>query len=95
MTETPPLRARWAKIGQQAEVPITGNRAKRVAYGALNIGTGTLLLDPDSLELVAGKDIAGLILVMLVSENKINPISDWELYRTLKLKVARITQSTP
>jgi len=48
-----------------------------------------------ALELVAGKDIAGVILVMLVSENKINPISDWELYRTLKLKVARITQSTP
>jgi DDE superfamily endonuclease len=45
LTETPPLRACWAKVGQQAEVPITGNRAKRVAYGALNIATGTLLLD--------------------------------------------------
>ena len=48
-----------------------------------------------ALELVAGKDISGLILVMLVNENKINPISDWELYRTLKLKVARITRSNP
>jgi transposase len=45
LTETPPLRACWAKIGRQAEVPITGSRSKRVAYGALNIGTGTLLLD--------------------------------------------------
>lgn len=27
-------------------MPITGNRARRVAYGALNIGTGALLLDP-------------------------------------------------
>jgi hypothetical protein len=26
-------------------VPITGNRGKRVVYGALNVGTGTLLLD--------------------------------------------------
>jgi transposase len=45
LTETPPLRACWAKVGEQAEVPITGNRAKRVVYGAMNIGTGGLLLD--------------------------------------------------
>jgi DDE superfamily endonuclease len=32
-------------VGQQAEVPITGNRSKRVVYGALNIATGTLPLD--------------------------------------------------
>jgi hypothetical protein len=49
--------------------------------------------DDRVLELVAGKDIASLILVMVVSENKINPISDWELYRTLKFKVARVTGS--
>jgi hypothetical protein len=48
--------------------------------------------DDRAVELVAGKDIASLILVMLVSENKINPISDWELYRTLKFKVARMTR---
>jgi hypothetical protein len=42
-------------------------------------------------ELVAGKDIGGLILLMLVTENKINPISDWELYRSIKRKVERIT----
>jgi transposase len=45
LTETPPLRACWAKVGQQAEVPIAGSRAKRVVFGALNVGTGTLLLD--------------------------------------------------
>jgi transposase len=45
LTETPPLRACWAKVGQQAEVPITGNRARRVVYGALNVGTGTVCLD--------------------------------------------------
>ena len=44
-------------------------------------------------ELVAGKDIQSLILLMLISENKINPISDWELYRSLKAKVARIVRS--
>ncbi len=42
-------------------------------------------------ELVAGKDIESLILLMMISENKINPISDWELYRSLKAAAARIT----
>lgn len=41
-------------------------------------------------ELVAAKDIEGLILLMLMNENKINPISDWELYRSLKVRVAHL-----
>jgi len=41
-------------------------------------------------ELVAGKDIESLLLLMLISENKINPISDWQLYRSLKAKAARL-----
>ncbi len=45
VTQTPPLRAAWAPVGQQAEVPITGERAKRVAYCALAIGTGSVRLD--------------------------------------------------
>ena len=44
ITETPPLRAAWALRGHQAEVPITGNRAKRILYGALNPKSGDLLL---------------------------------------------------
>ena len=43
-------------------------------------------------ELVAGKDIENLILLMLINENKINPISDWELYRSLKTKAARVVR---
>jgi hypothetical protein len=38
--EMPPLRACWAKVGVQAEVPITGNHARRVIHGALNITSG-------------------------------------------------------
>jgi hypothetical protein len=45
VTETPPLRACWAPVGRQAEVPITGNRAKRVLYGALSVRTGSACLD--------------------------------------------------
>jgi transposase len=45
LTETPPLRACWSKVGGQAEVPVTGNRDKTVVFGALNPVTGTLWLD--------------------------------------------------
>jgi hypothetical protein len=45
LTQTPPLRACWAPVGEQAEVPITGNRDKAVLYGALNPATGALALD--------------------------------------------------
>jgi hypothetical protein len=38
--ETPPLRAGWAKIGVQAEGPITGHHARRVIHGALNVASG-------------------------------------------------------
>lgn len=44
VTETPPLRAGWAKVGEQAKVGITGNRDKRVIYGALNPKTGKTVL---------------------------------------------------
>ena len=36
----PPLRAAWARIGTQAEVPITGANAKRVLFGAIHVRTG-------------------------------------------------------
>ena len=41
-------------------------------------------------ELVAGKDIESLTLLIILNEQGINPISDWELYRSLKSKAARI-----
>lgn len=44
LTETPPLRAAWALEGEQAEIPITGNRDKRVLFGVLNPKSGTVLL---------------------------------------------------
>ena len=44
ITETPPLYCCYGHIGEQVCVPITGNRAKRVVHGALNIQTGDTLL---------------------------------------------------
>ena len=40
----PPLRAGWARRGEEAPVPITGSNAKRVLFGAINIETGRRLL---------------------------------------------------
>jgi transposase len=36
----PPLRAAWARVGQQALVPVTGRNAQRVLFGAINVRTG-------------------------------------------------------
>ena len=44
VTETPPLYACYGRIGRQVTVPITGNRAKRIVHGAMNVGTGDLQL---------------------------------------------------
>jgi hypothetical protein len=42
--ETPPLYSCYGRIGEQVWVPITGNRAKRVVHGVVNIGSGEVLL---------------------------------------------------
>jgi hypothetical protein len=36
----PPLRGMWARRGEQARVPITGQNAKRVLFGTINMRTG-------------------------------------------------------
>ena len=35
----PPLRAMWAAIGTQAKVSITGQNAKRILFGTINVRT--------------------------------------------------------
>src|SRR3954469_10502328 len=35
----PPLRAMWAAIGTQAKVAITGQNARRVLFGTINVRT--------------------------------------------------------
>ena len=44
VTETPPLYARYGPVRAQAEVPISGSRAKRIGHGAINIGSGAVAL---------------------------------------------------
>jgi hypothetical protein len=44
ITETPPLYAGYGHVGQQVRVPITGNRAKRILHGTINVQSGSVLL---------------------------------------------------
>jgi transposase len=43
LREFPPLRAGWARRGEQAVVTISGKNARRVLHGALNIMTGAVV----------------------------------------------------
>jgi transposase len=43
LRELPPLRAAWAKRGQQQVVLISGRNSRRVLHGALNVQTGELV----------------------------------------------------
>jgi len=43
LREFPPLRAAWARRGQQQIVVISGRNARRVVHGALNVATGALV----------------------------------------------------
>ena len=44
ITETPPLYGAYGHIGKQKRVPITGNRAKRILHGTVNVWSGDVLL---------------------------------------------------
>ena len=44
ITETPPRYSCYGRIGTQVRVPITGNRAKRILHGVLNVRSGDVLL---------------------------------------------------
>ncbi len=44
-------------------------------------------------ELVAGKNLEELVLLMIINDFDINPISDWELYRTLKAKCSELVRA--
>jgi hypothetical protein len=45
ITETPPLYCCYGRIGQQVSVPITGSHQRRILHGAINVGTGDVVLE--------------------------------------------------
>jgi len=44
ITETPPWYAGYGHVGAHVRVPITGNRAKRILHGTINVQSGAVLL---------------------------------------------------
>jgi transposase len=62
VTETPPLYCCYGRCGEQVRVPVSGNRAKRVVHGALNILTGAVeLLITDVWDAVTHQYFLGMI----------------------------------
>jgi len=47
LTSTPPLRAKWARQGTQAVVPIIGDHKKRILYGTMRLRGSLLIHDTD------------------------------------------------
>lgn len=45
LTSTPPLRAKWARQGVQAVVPIMGDHTRRILYGTMSVRGGLLIHD--------------------------------------------------
>lgn len=62
LREFPPLRAAWAKRGQQAEVVISGRNARRVLHGLLNAASGELVCVVR--ERSRGEDVAAALTVL-------------------------------
>jgi transposase len=44
ITETPPLAYCYSRIGQQRRVWISGNHARRIVHGAINVWSGEVVL---------------------------------------------------
>jgi hypothetical protein len=44
ITEVPPLYACYGRIGRQVRVPITGQHARRILHGAINVWSGDVAL---------------------------------------------------
>lgn len=43
LREVPPLRAAWARRGEQARVVLSGRNGRRVLHGALRVATGEVM----------------------------------------------------
>lgn len=44
ITETPPLYSCYGYPGEQVQIPVSGNHAKRIVHGVINIRTGAIEL---------------------------------------------------
>ena len=44
ITGTPALYSCYGRVGEQVGVPVTGNRAKRIVHGAINVRSGDVLM---------------------------------------------------
>jgi transposase len=105
ITETPPLYSCYGRYGQQVRVPITGNRAKRILHGAINIVSGDVLFLITA-EWVAESHQAFLRMVrahwrgwhLILFEDRGTPhtaVESIELAKRLDIEIRLLPRATP
>jgi transposase len=89
LREFPPLRACWARRGEQAAVTISGKNSRRVLHGALNIGTGELIRVVR--ERSRGADSAALIAALAARTAAGRSLLVWDNAPPHQTRIARET----
>lgn len=89
LREFPPLRAAWARRGQQAVVEISGRNGRRVLHGALNLQSGALVSVVR--ERNRGVDVAALLEAMGAKNPGQPRLLIWDNHPAHWTRVARET----
>jgi transposase len=89
LREFPPLRAAWARRGEQAVVTISGRNSRRVLHGALNVATGETVRVLR--ERNRGADSAALLAALAVRTPAGKSILVWDNAPPHQTRVARET----
>jgi transposase len=101
----PPLRAAWARLGEQSEVGISGHNARRTLFGAINVRTGhrivtvakrlTQLTFQDFIEEIRHRYRRGEIHMILDRLGAHRTASTRELARRLGIKLHLLPKQSP
>jgi transposase len=89
LREFPPLRAAWARRGEQAVVTISGRNSRRVLHGALNIVTGEMVRV--AREHGRGADSAALVAMLAARTPAGRSVLVWDNAPPHHTRVARET----
>ena len=89
LREFPPLRAGWARRGEQAVVTLSGRNARRVLHGALNVVTGELVRVVR--ERGRGADSAALIALLAARTPAGRSLLVWDNAPPHQTRIARET----
>lgn len=87
LREFPPLRAAWARRGEQALVTISGRNARRALHGMLNIVSGEVV--PVMRDRMRGEDAAAAITALAAVRPGVPKLLVWDNAPPHHTRVAR------